>query len=298
VTGPADPAAIEEAVALANWAEVAVVVVGDQAGHRGRGTVGEGSDADDLRLPGAQPQLLERIIATGTPTVVVVMAGRAHDLSSLPNRAAAVIQSWFPGEEGAEAVAAALVGESNPGGRTPITFSRGAGQQPLYYDNRPLSRQDYGFSPAEPVFCFGHGLSYTSFAYSDLRLRESTPTDGVITVGLTLANIGPVAGDEVVQVYVRDEVASVVRPVKQLKGFGRISLVPGEVVEVDFSIPCSSLAFAGPDFERVVEPGSMTVEVGASSEDIRLRGLVVLTGPPYRPTGRPAAYSGPIVTRS
>jgi hypothetical protein len=273
---------------MARWADVAVVVVGDLAGHFGRGTVGEGSDTDDLALPGVQRELLTAVMATGTPTVVVHVGGRAHDLAWASGHAAAIVGCWFPGCEGAAALASVLFGDSNPGGRTPVTFSRGAGQQPLYYDNRTLSRQDYGKrSAGAPVFCFGHGLSYTTFEYRDLAVPGPVATDGVLTASCTVTNSGGRAGDEVVQLYVRDVVASVVRPVQQLRGFQRIGLAAGESAELTFEIPTDLLAFAGPDLTRIVEPGEVIVEVGASCEDIRLRAPVLLAGAVHRLGPRP-----------
>ena len=282
VTGT-DRSGIPAAAGLAAACDVAVVVVGDRAGHFLGGTSGEGSDTDDLALPGAQQALVEAVVASGTPTVVVLVTGRPYDLSWIAANVPALVQCWFPGVEGGAAVADLIFGRTEPGGRTPLTFSRGAGQQPLYYRSRRLGRTRYVGRTARPVFPFGHGLSYTTFEYSDLRLETEATTDGEVTVGCTLANLGPRAGEEVVQLYVRDPVAGVTRPVQELKGFVRVALEPGEEAEVRFAVPADLLAFSGPDLRPVVEPGVLEWAVGASSADIRLQGTVTLRGPAYHP---------------
>jgi beta-glucosidase len=219
----------------------------------------------------------------------VHVAGRAHDLSTVARDAAAIVSCWFPGDEGAGAIVDALFGDVNPAGRCPVTFSRGAGQQPTYYDNRPLSRQPYGAADAEPVFPFGHGLSYTSFDYDALTLDETVPTDGTLHLACRVTNVGGRAGDEVVQVYVRDEVASVVRPVMELRAFARVHLRVGQHATVAFEIPTDALAFTGRDLERIVEPGTLTVLVGASSADIRLTATTNFVGPMHRARADPTA---------
>lgn len=269
---------LASAARIAAEADVAVVVVGDRAGHFGRGTVGEGTDRDSLSLPGEQERLVEVVAATGTPTVVVLTSGRAHRLDVVADRAQAVLQAWFPGEQGGAAIAAALFGDASPGGRTPLTFGGDAGRQPAHYGGGPPLRQDYLDSPVSPVFPFGHGLSYTTFTYSDLEHDAAVPTDGRIRAACTVRNTGERTGDEVVQLYVRDDVASVVRPEIELRAFRRLRLRPGEAARVDFVLPTDVLAFTGADLRRVVEPGTVQLLVGASSADIRLRGTVTLTG--------------------
>ena len=269
------PAAVEAAQA----ADVAVVVVGDQAGHFGAGTSGEGTDADDLSLPGVQEELVRAVVGTGTPTVVVLVTGRPYAVPWIAEQAAAVVASWFPGEEGGTAVAAVLTGAVEPGGRTPVTWGRGAGQQPLFYNDKALGHTGYARSTTRPVFPFGHGLTYTTFDYADLAVTpRDVAVDGTVEIACTVTNTGARAGDEVVQLYVRDPVASVTRPVQELAGFARVPLGPRETARVTFSLPADRLSFTGADLRRVVEPGAIEVMVGASCQDIRLRGAFDLVG--------------------
>src|SRR5579884_736843 len=273
-----DRSGFDAAARAATEAEVAVVVVGDQAGNFGRGTSGEGTDRDDLCLPGLQHQLIAAVVATGTPTVVVLVCGRPYDLSWVAEHAAAVVLAWFPGEEGGRAIADVLLGRAEPAGRTPVTFSRGAGQQPLNYDSKRLSRTGYSRSSTRPVFCFGHGLSYTTFTYRDLVVDEEVAVDGVMRAAVTVTNTGDRHGNEVVQLYVSDPVASVTRPVQQLKGFARVALAPGESKRATFHVPTDLLAFTGPDLTRIVEPGALWVRIGASSEDLRAEAAIQMVG--------------------
>lgn len=267
------------AVEAARRADVAVVVVGDQAGHFGMGTSGEGTDADDLALPGVQPELVAAVAASGTPTVVVLVTGRAYALGDLAGQVPAVLQAWFPGEEAGHAVADVLFGRVNPGGRLSVTFSRGAGQQPSFYNDKALGRVGYARSSTRPVFCFGHGLGYTTFDYADLVIDPvEVEVDGSFRVSCTLTNTGDRPGDEVVQLYLRDLVGQVTRPVQELKGFRRVSLGPGRSARVSFEVFTDMLSFTGRDLARVVEPGLVQVMVGSSCEDIRLRGEVRLVG--------------------
>lgn len=278
-------AAAEDAAAAAS---VAVVVVGDQAGHFGSGTSGEGTDADDLVLPGVQQQLVEAVVATGTPTVVVLVTGRPYAIPWIARHVPAVLATWFPGEEAGSAIASVLIGEVNPGGKSPVTWSRGAGQQPVFYNDKPLGRTGYARSSTRPVFPFGHGLSYTRFEYSGLSVTPEEPSTGAdseIGVEVTVRNVGSRAGDEIVQLYIRDPVASVARPIQELKGFARVSLATGESASVRFVLPVDLLSFTGVDYERIVEPGAVEIMVGASCADIRLRSVVDLVGP-VRVVGR------------
>jgi hypothetical protein len=274
-----DRSGFAEAEAAARAAEVAVVVVGDKAGHFRRGTVGEGSDTDDLSLPGVQPQLIDAVISTGTPTVVVLVNGRPPAIPSLADRVAAIVEAWFPGQEGAAAIAGVLFGDIDPGGKTTVSFSRSAGAQPSYYNHKPLAA-GIPRSPAfEPVFPFGHGLSYTRFDYSDLRICPSEiPVDGEVEIGCTVRNAGDRGGEEVVQLYFRDPLASVTRPVKELLGFARVRLDPAGACRIRFGVSADRFSFTGIDYRRIVEPGSIEVMIGASSQDIRLEGELRLAG--------------------
>jgi beta-glucosidase-like glycosyl hydrolase len=274
-----DRSAIAAAVAAAREADLALVVVGDRAGHFKLGTVGEGTDTADLSLPGRQDELVEAVIATGTPTVVVLLNGRPFALGAIAARAAAIVEAWFPGQAGADAVVDVLFGDAEPGGRSTVTFSRRAGAQPVFYNHKPLAtgfpeQDDYG-----AVFPFGHGLTYTTFEYGQLELSgETVPIAGEITVACTVTNVGRRPGDEVVQLYVRDPVASVTRPVLELKGFVRVSIEPAEQRRIEFTMSCDLLSFTGPDLRRIVEPGTIEVKVGSSSADIHLEGTIDVVG--------------------
>jgi beta-glucosidase-like glycosyl hydrolase len=281
-----DRSGIAAAAAAAAEADVAVVVVGDKAGHFKLGTVGEGTDTTDLSLPGVQGDLVHEVIATGTPTIVVLLNGRPFALGSMAERAAAIVEAWFPGQGGAGALVDILMGEAEPGGRTTVTFPHTAGAQPVFYNHKPLAagfpnQDEYG-----AVFPFGHGLGYTTFDYHDLSIEPATvPTDGAFTVACSVTNTGRRAGDEVVQLYLRDPIASVTRPVLELKGFTRVALEPGTTRRVEFVVSSDVLSFAGPDLGRIVEPGTIEVKVGASSADIRLHGAVELVGETRRVGG-------------
>ncbi|MEU1964784.1 glycoside hydrolase family 3 N-terminal domain-containing protein [Micromonospora sediminicola] len=262
----ADRSGFDEAVAAASAADVAVLVVGDHASLFGRGTVGEGCDRDDLELPGVQRQLVEAVLDTGTPVVLVLLTGRPYALGWALSRCAAVVQAFFPGEEGAGAIAGVLSGRVNPSGRLPVTLPGSAGAQPYSYLHPELGEGMNGTNlPATPVAPFGHGLSYTTFGYADLTVPATVPTDGALRVTVRVTNTGAVAGDEVVQLYGRDLVASVTRPVAQLLGYRRVRLEPGEAVTVALTVPTSRLAFSDRTLTRVVEPGDVEVWVGTSA---------------------------------
>ncbi len=274
-----DRSGFDEAVAAAAGAQVAIVVVGDKAGHFQIGTVGEGTDTTDLTLPGAQHALVEAVIATGTPTVVVLLNGRPFALGSIANDAAAIVEAWFPGQAGAAAIADVLLGDANPGGKTTVSFTRTAGAQPMFYNHKfqapgfPRQRE-YEF-----VYPFGHGLSYTTFGYDELVVGPSeVATDGEVEVSCTVTNTGARAGDEIVQLYLHDPYASITRPVLQLAGFSRVALEPGAAARVAFTVPVDLVGFTGLDHRRIVEAGEIKVKVGSSSADIRLDGTFVVTG--------------------
>ncbi len=274
-----DRSAIPAAVSAARKADVALVVIGDRAGHFGSGTVGEGTDSADLGLPGAQHELAAAVIATGTPTVLVLLNGRPMVLTELATQAAAIVETWFPGQEGAEAIARVLFGDENPGGKTTVSFSRGAGVQPVYYNHKALARGIPRSPEFEPVFPFGHGLSYTTFEYRDLEIeREQLPVDGEFSIRCRLRNAGALAGEEVAQLYLRDELGSVTRPVCELKGFCRVALQPNEECGLEFRLSAEMLSFTGQDGRRIVEPGFIKVLLGSSSRDIRLEGRFELAG--------------------
>ena len=261
-----DRSGFAEAVAAASAAEVAVLVVGDHAGLFGRGTVGEGCDRDDLELPGVQRELVEAVLATGTPVVLVLLTGRPYAVGWALTRCAAVVQAFFPGEEGSGAIAGVLSGRVNPSGKLPVSLPASAGAQPYSYLHPTLGEgSEVTNLPATPVAPFGHGLSYTTFEHAGLTVPATVPTDGALHVTVRVTNTGTVAGDDVVQLYGRDLVASVTRPVAQLLGYRRVHLEPGQSVTVELTVPTTRLAFSDRTLTRVVEPGDVELWVGTSA---------------------------------
>jgi beta-glucosidase-like glycosyl hydrolase len=271
------------AVEAARDAEVAVVVVGDRAGLFGRGTVGEGNDVESLELPGVQRQLVEAVQATGTPVVLVVVSGRPYALGWAvegDGAVSAVVQSFFPGEEGGAAIAGILSGRVVPSGRLPVTMPRSAGAQPYSY-LRPIlgGASEVTSADSTPVLPFGHGLSYTGFARTRLTVDETVVAGDPFRASVHIANTGERAGVEVVQLYARDVTASVTRPVAQLLGYHRVELAPGEEVEVRFEVPAARLAFTGADYARIVEPGEVELWVGPSSAVKETVASLTVVGP-------------------
>ncbi|MGY0003084.1 beta-xylosidase/alpha-l-arabinosidase [Micromonospora sp. I033] len=262
-----DRSGFAEAVATASAAEVAVLVVGDHAGLFGRGTVGEGCDREDLELPGVQRELVEAVLATGTPVVLVLLTGRPYAVGWALSRCAAVVQAFFPGEEGAGAIAGVLSGRVNPSGKLPVSLPGSAGAQPYSYLHPTLGEgSEVTNLPATPAAAFGHGLSYTTFAHTGLTAPAAAPTDGTLQVAVRVTNTGAVAGDDVVQLYGRDLVASVTRPVAQLLGYRRVHLDPGQSVTVELTVPTTRLAFSDRTLTRVVEPGDVELWIGTSAQ--------------------------------
>src|SRR6266704_1219849 len=262
-------AGFAEAVAAAKQADLAVLVLGE-AGDMS----GEAASRADIDLPGVQPRLLEAIQATGAPVVLVVMSGRPLTIPWAAEHVPAIVESWFLGVEDGPALAAVLFGDVSPSGKLPVTFPRVLGQIPLYYNHKNTGRptgpdkytSKYIDLPVTPLFPFGHGLSYTTFGYSDLRLSApSIPPAGTLRVSVTVTNTGSRDGVEVAQLYVHDEVASVTRPVRQLAGFRRVSLKPGEARTVEFQLTPKELGLYNKDMKFVVEPGKFRVIVGGSS---------------------------------
>ncbi|HVB21906.1 MAG TPA: glycoside hydrolase family 3 N-terminal domain-containing protein [Ktedonobacteraceae bacterium] len=272
-----------EAVQAAHNADLTVVVVAGRSGLLRSSTVGEGNDASNLDLTGVQQELVDAIADTGKPLVVAVLSGRIHTLAHIADRANALLQVFPPGEEGGNSLAAVLTGKVNPSGRLPVSLPRSVGQVPDHVGLRiggshPMFYGDYTDSPTSPLFAFGHGLSYTTFAYNNLRV-QATNTAGSLKISVGVHNTGAQAGDEVVQLYYRDDVASVARPVRMLLGFARLSLLPGQVRDVTFTVHPSRLAFYDPCMHFVAEPGEFTFSIGSSSADIRAEQTVTLDGP-------------------
>ena len=278
-----DTAGFDAAVAAAKDAEAVLLVLGESWDMSG-----EAKSRVDIGLPGRQAELFERLAATGKPVVVVVLAGRPLVFENVAAKAAAILYAWFPGAQGGNAVADVLFGAYNPSGKLPMTFPRSVGQIPISYQQyrtgRPVLneanivyRSAYIDSPNTPRYAFGHGLSYTSFAYSDLALSQASMRQGdKVTLSFILANTGKHAGEEVAQLYIRDPVASIVRPLMELKGFQKIKLEPGERRKLSFEIDRNLLAFHNRKLDRVAEPGEFELMVGTASDAIRLRGKLTL----------------------
>ncbi|HTK11431.1 MAG TPA: glycoside hydrolase family 3 N-terminal domain-containing protein [Ktedonobacteraceae bacterium] len=277
-----DRSGFSEAVEVAGNADVAVVVVAGKSGLLRPATVGESNDATNLDLTGVQQELIDAIAKKGTPLVVVVLSGRIHTLSTVAGQANALLQVYPAGEEGGSGLADVLTGKVNPAGRLPVSMPRVVGQVPTYVGHRAggdraMFFNDYTDSVTSPLFAFGHGLSYTTFAYSDFSVQAQS-TSKLLEVSITVQNTGERAGDEVVQLYCRDDVASVARPDRILLGFARIALEPGQARKVAFTVHPSRLAFYDPAMHFVTEPGTFTFSVGASSSDIRAVQTVTLGG--------------------
>ncbi|GAA2033753.1 glycoside hydrolase family 3 N-terminal domain-containing protein [Catenulispora yoronensis] len=286
-----DDEGIEAAVRAAAEADVAVVALGDEAGLFGAGTSGEGCDAADLRLPGRQEELLEAVLGTGTPVVLVLLVGRPYELSRQIDRLAAVVCGFFPGEEGGSALADVLSGKANPAGRLPVSFPAAGASQPSTYLAPPLGARNQS-SSVDPtaLFPFGHGLSYAAATWGEAEAAgelagglagESAgewPTDGVCRLTVPLRNDTDRATSEVVQVYLHDPVAEVVRPVRRLIAASRVDLEPGESRTVRLALHADLTSFTGRSMTRLVEPGHVELHVGASSTDIRAKLPVTLTG--------------------
>ncbi|MEU9283338.1 glycoside hydrolase family 3 N-terminal domain-containing protein [Streptomyces sp. NPDC048275] len=264
-------------------AEVCVVAVGDRSGLFGRGTSGEGCDAADLELPEGQGELLDKVLASGTPVVLVVLSGRPYALGRWADRCAAVVQAFFAGQEGGPAVAGVLSGRVNPSGRLPVSVPRDPAGQPWTYLAPPLGlRGEASNLDPTPLFPFGHGLSYTSYAWQAPSVEDTVfPTDGETTLRLTVRNTGERAGTEVVQLYLHDPVGKVARPVVRLVGYARVPLEAGASAEVHFTVPADLAAYTGPDGDRIVEPGELELRlaVAGGEGDVRYAVPVTLTGP-------------------
>ena len=276
-----DRAGFDAAIGAAASADVAIVCVGGRSGLTRASTSGEFRDVTSLALPGAQEELVRVVAATGTPTVVVLLSGRVHALPEIAAAASALLYAWLPGEEAGRAIAEVLTGARGPSGRLPVTVPVSAGQLPTHHDHhkgggRSQFLGDYVDAPAAPLFPFGHGLTYSTFTYSDLAVEVVDDVRLVVTCRVT--NDGPREGSEVVQVYLRDEVASVGRPGKALAGFARVTRPPGATATVEFTIDVGRTGFHDAAVRFVIEPGDVTVLVGASAGDIRLQQTVTVDG--------------------
>jgi beta-xylosidase len=276
ITGD-DASGIPAAVAAAQASEVCVLAVGDRAGLFGRGTSGEGCDAGDLRLPGVQPELVRAVLATGVPVVLVLLAGRPYALGAEVEAAEAIVYGFFPGQRGGQALAEVLGGIVNPSGRLPVSVPREANSLPATYLSPPLGhRSKVSSIDPTPAFPFGHGLSYTTFDWSDAGVVSADgldgsagwPVEGEVSVHIHVCNSGSRAGTEVVQLYLHDPVAQVTRPVMRLIGWARVPLRPGEGARVTFAVPADVTSFIGLRGARVVEPGDVQLRLARSSGEV------------------------------
>ena len=261
-------------MALAREADVAILCLGDN-----EETSGENFDRVSLDLPGRQLALAKAVWATGTPTVLVLQSGRPVTANWENEHLDAILEAWFPGEQGGAAIADLLFGKAAPGGRLPITFPRSVGQVPCHYARRPGGGKKYVEMDWAPLWPFGYGLTYTTFAYQDLRLSADTiPPDGEVEATVTVTNTGAVAGDAVPQLYVRDLVSSVVKPLHTLAAFERITLAPGESRQVRFRVGARALRTLGADYVWRVEPGRFEIQIGDNAENILLTAALTVEG--------------------
>jgi len=269
-SGADEKASIDEAIRTVRESDAAVVVVGESSEM-----TGEAASRSSLDLPGRQLELVQALVATGKPLVVVLINGRPLTINWIADKAPAILETWFGGVQAGNAIADVLFGDAAPGGKLPVTFPRSVGQIPLYYGHKNTGRppdpankytSKYLDVPVTPLYPFGFGLSYTSFKLTNLRLSApAIQSDGRITVSADIENVGARTGDEVVQLYIRDVVASVTRPLKELKGFERITLKPGEKRRVEFVLTSEHLGFYDRNLRFVVEPGEFKVFVGPNS---------------------------------
>lgn len=286
-----DDSRFAEALSAIEDADVAILTLGGKHGTCSMASMGEGVDASDINLPTCQDAFIRAAAKLGKPLIGVHFNGRPISSDAADECLNAILEAWNPSETGAEAVVSVLLGDFNPGGRMPVSVARNAGQIPVYYNHvngsawhqsGSIGFADYVDLPHTPRYCFGHGLSYTSFAYTDLTLSQhEIASDGTLEISVTLENTGDCAGDEVVQLYLRDPYASMARPVKELAGFRRIHLAAGEKTRVQFTLPVSFTAFIGRDMRWLVEKGLVEVQIGASSEDIRLTDSFTITDSRY-----------------
>src|SRR5215472_5692648 len=271
---PADPQLdqprMSEAVAMLSTADVGVVVVGEneQTSREAWSSTHLG-DRDNLDLLGRQDDLVSRLLATGKPVVVILLHGRPNSINFIKEHVPAILDGWYLGQEGGAALADVVFGDYNPAGRLPITVPRSVGQLPDYYYQKPSARRPYLFTDNSPLFPFGYGLSYTKFNYDNLRVEpHSIAANGTAKVSVDVTNTGSRAGDEVVQLYIREEVSSVTRPIKELRGFERVPIKPGETRTVTFQVGPEELRFYNREMKPVVEPGTFKIMVGPNSADL------------------------------
>jgi len=261
---------IQDAVKVAKKADIVILALGgNEQTSREAWAANHPGDRDNLDLLGNQDDLVKTILATGKPVIVFLQHGRPNSINYIAEHVPAILEGWYLGQEGGTAVADVLFGDYNPGGRLPITVPRSVGQFPDYYYQKPSAKREYLGSTTQPLFPFGWGLSYSTFKYANLKAEpESIGTEGQTKISIDVTNTGTVPGDEVVQLYIRDEVSSVTRPIKELRGFRRITLAPGGTQTVEFTLGPDELSFWNREMHRVVEPGTFKIMVGGNSVDL------------------------------
>jgi beta-glucosidase len=270
---PADPVKnaerIKEAVKLAKDADVIILALGGNEFTSREAWIGHLGDRDSLELPGSQNDLVKEMLNLKKPVVVFLLHGRPNSINYITENVPAILEGWYLGQEGGNAVADVIFGDYNPGGKLPISVPRSVGQLPVYYNHKPTARRGYVDSTAKPLYSFGWGKSYTTFKYDGIKLSsDKIGTMGKTVAMVSLTNTGNLKGDEVVQLYIRDEVSSVTRPVKELKGFKRVSIEPKETKTIEFVIGPEELSFLNRDMHRVVEPGTFKIMAGGNSEEL------------------------------
>ena len=269
---------IEEAAKVAAGADLIILALGgNEQTSREAWAPNHKGDRDSLDLLGNQDELVKAVLATGKPVVVFLQHGRPNSINYIAEHVPAILEGWYLGQEGGTAVADVLFGDYNPGGKLPITVPRSVGQLPDYYYYKPSAKREYLGSTTEPLFPFGWGLSYSAFKYSKPQASpDSIGPDGRTKISFEVANTSSVRGDEVVQLYTHDEVSSVTRPVKELRGFRRITLNPGERKVIEFTLGPEELSFLNRDMHRVVESGIFTIMVGGNSVQLQETKLTVI----------------------
>jgi beta-glucosidase len=274
-----DEKRMQEAIEVAGKADIVILVLGgnELTSREAWGTGEHLGDRASLELVGNQNELTSRILALGKPVVVALFNGRPLSINYLNKNVPAILECWYLGQETGHALADVIFGNVNPSGKLPISFARSAGHLPVFYNYKPTARRGYLFDDVSPLFAFGYGLSYTTFEYSNVRLAKSRIGINETTmVSVDIKNTGNRAGDEVIQMYIRDRVSSVTRPVKELKGFTRISLKPGESTTVSIDITPEKLSFYDIDMNWVVEPGEFDIMVGSSSREKDLQSVLLI----------------------
>ncbi|RYY76827.1 MAG: beta-glucosidase [Gammaproteobacteria bacterium] len=271
---------IKEAVAAAQKSDVVLVVVGDnEATAREAWAESHLGDRADLNLVGQQQELVDAILATGKPTIVLLNNGRPLSIKKISETAPAILEGWYLGQETGRAVARVIFGDVNPGGKLPVSIARSVGHLPVYYNYKPAAKRGYAFTETSALYPFGFGLSYTQFTYSNFKISKSTVNAGdMVDISVKVTNAGAMDGDEVVQLYIHDQFASLTRPVKELKGFKRITLKSKESTIVTFGLSVNQLGFYNSDMKYVIEPGIFEVMLGSSSQDIRSKGEFAVSG--------------------